>query len=281
MKTAYTEADDPKRLVAIDRKIDEVVTRYERGDLSGAIRLAREVVAERPDMPLSLTHLAFLYNEAGEHQLAIDAITRALDLNPAANDVAALAGAYLTEAGRAREAVTRLAPYVKDAQPDVDVLIAYGVALASSNRPQEALAAFDRAHALDPANAMPLVDAATVYLEAGDRDHAAEAFNEALQIDPGTARAHNGLAIVAAARGRYDDAIDHWKHALATDPNDYQTLYNLGDLLVRVGRAKDARPYWERYVRAAPPNLEARDVARVREWLRRHSSSEIGHDPIK
>ena len=269
-KTRFTEADDPKRLIDVDRKIDEVVTRFERGDLAGAIGVAQDVVRQRPDMPLSLTHLAFLYNEAGDHQSAIAAITRALELNPAATDVAALMGAYLTEAGQAREAAARLAPYIADPQPDVDVMIAYGVALASSDRAQEALAAFDRARALDPANALPLVDSATVYLRVGDRMRAAAAFSEALRIDPNTARAHNGLAVVAAERGDFDEAIAYWQRALAVDPRDYQSLYNLGDLLVRIGRADEARPYWDRYLRDAPTNLEARDIARVRQWLRRH-----------
>jgi arylsulfatase A-like enzyme/tetratricopeptide (TPR) repeat protein len=269
-KTGFGEADDPKKLVDIDRRIDDVVTRYERGDLAGAIAAAEEVARQRPDMPLSLTHLAFLYNEAGDHRSAVAAILRALDLNPAATDVAALAGAYLTEAGRARDAVARLAPYAADAQPDVDVLIAYGVALASSGRGQEALAAFDRARAVDPTNALPLVDAATVYLTVGDRSRAAAAFSEALQIDPNAARAHNGLAVIAAGRGAYDEAIAHWQRALSADPHDYQTLYNLGDVLVRAGRAGEARQYWERYVRNAPAGLEARDIARVRKWLFDH-----------
>src|SRR5207244_2934808 len=180
---------------------DEVVTRFERGDLTGAVGVAQDVVRQRPDMPLSLTHLAFLYNEAGDHQSAIAAITRALELNPAATDVAALMGAYLTEAGQAR---------------------------------------------------------------------AAAAFSEALRIDPNTSRAHNGLAVIAAERGDLNEAIAHWQRALAVDPRDYQSLYNLGDLLVRVGRADEARPYWDRYLRDAPTNLEARDIARVRQWLRRH-----------
>src|SRR5206468_11337217 len=66
-KDHYTAADDPKRLIHIDREIDNVVSQYQRGDLSGAIAAAEHVVAERPDMPLSLEHVAFLYNEAGDH----------------------------------------------------------------------------------------------------------------------------------------------------------------------------------------------------------------------
>jgi len=270
VKTRFTDADDPKRLIAIDRAIDDVVTTYQRGDLRGAIALGEDVVRQRPDMPLSLTHLAFLYNEAGEHRKAADTIRRALERNPAAEDVAALLGAYLTEAGLAREAVARLAPYASEPRPDVDVLIAYGVALASSGRLKDALAAFDRARALDAANALPLVNIGTVYLMSGDRDEAERALTEALRVDPATARAHNGLGVIAAERHRDDDAIAHWRRAVELDPRDYQTLYNLGDLLLRLGRPADARAYWERYVQEAPAGIDARDVARVRQWLVGH-----------
>jgi arylsulfatase A-like enzyme/Tfp pilus assembly protein PilF len=189
-KTHYTEADDPKRLIDIDKQIEEVVSRYQRGDLRGAIALGERVVERRPDMPLSLVHLAFLYNQTGDHPRAVSSIRRALALNPAADDVAALAGAYLTEAGLADEAVRRLAPYVAAPQPDVDVLIAYGVALASVGRTREALEVFTRARSLDPSNGLPLVDAATIYLMNGDRDRAAAAFTDALSVDPALARAH-------------------------------------------------------------------------------------------
>lgn len=266
-KEHYSEADDPKRLIEIDRQIDEVVSRYQQGDLPGAIALGEAVVKRRPDMPLSLVHLAFLYNETGDHNRASATITRALTLNPAAQDVAALAGAYLTEAGRPEEAVRRLEPYVRDADPDVDVLVAYGVALASAGRSRDALDVFTRARSVDPSNGLPLVDAGTVYLMNGDRERASAAFSDALRVDPSLARAHNGLGVIAAERRDSVAALEHWRRAADLDPRDYRTLFNIGNLLVQLGRATEARPYWERYLATAPPDVEAADRARVRKWL--------------
>jgi tetratricopeptide (TPR) repeat protein len=269
-KQKFTEDDDPKRLIALDRALEEVVSRYQHGDLAGAIAVGEQIARERSDMPISLVHLAFLYNEAGDHQKAVASIRRALALNPAAEDVAALVGAYLTEAGQAREAVDRLKPYAEEAQPDVDVLIAYGVALASTGRNADALAAFDRARGVDPQNGLPLANTGTVYLMAGETNRAVNAFSEALKIDPRLARAHNGLGVIAAQRHDYTTALDHWQRAVESDPGDFETLFNIGDLLVRLGRYNEAKPYWERYLQTAPPSRERNDRERVSGWLAAH-----------
>src|SRR5205814_1019451 len=42
-KERYTEADDPKRLIHIDRAIDGIVSQYQPGDLPGAIAAAARV----------------------------------------------------------------------------------------------------------------------------------------------------------------------------------------------------------------------------------------------
>jgi choline-sulfatase len=268
-KSTYTEADDPKRLVALDREIDEVITRYQGGDLRGAIALGEKIVGQRPDMAVSLTHLAFLYDEAGDHVRAARTAGRALELNPAAADVASLVGAYLNEAGLSKEAVARLEPYARAPEPDLDVLIAYGVALASSGRNAEAFAAFERARTLDATSGLPSTNIGMLHLMAGDNVRAAAAFNEALKIDPTLARAHNGLGVVAAERGALEEAASQWKQAVSLDPHDHQVLYNLGDVLIRLGRPAEARGYWASYLRETPVGTDERDRARVRMWLNR------------
>lgn len=269
VKTRFTEADDPKRLIEVDRAIEGVVSRYQRGDLRGAIAAAEQVQRERPDMPIALVHLAFLYNEAGDHGRAADTILRALALNPLADETAALAGAYLTEAGRAGEAATKLAPYANGSTPDVDVLIAYGVALAESGRTADAIGAFERARSLDPASGLADANIGTVYLQSGNLDRASAAFTAALQVDPALARAENGLGVIAARHRDAQSAIEHWTRAVTFDPHDYQTLFNLGDLLRQLGRTAEARQYFERYLNEAPPARESVDIARVRNWLMR------------
>jgi Flp pilus assembly protein TadD len=272
-KSRYTEADDPKRLVALDRDSDDMITRYRSGDLGGAIAIGERIVRQRPDMAVTWTHLAFLYSEAGDGRSAVRAIRRALEINPNTPDVVSLFGAYLTEAGDAKEAVARLEPYARAAKPDLDVLIAYGVALASLGRADEALSVFEQARTLDATNGLPSANIGTLHLMKGDSERARAAFNEALATDPSLARAHNGLGVIAAQRGSYEEAARHWRRAVELDPHDYQVLYNLGDILIKLNRTAEAKSYWEGYLREAPQGYEQLDRARVRSWLQRNQTS--------
>ena len=163
-----------------------------------------------------------------------------------------------------------LEPYARAPQPDLDVLIAYGVALASigpSGGGDRGVRARARARSVRTACRWPT--SASVYLMAGDGERAAAAFNEALAIDPTLARAHNGLGVDRRAARGLRGGREHWKRAVALDPHDYQALFNLGDVLIRLGRPAEARPYWASYLREAPQGSDEKDRARVRIWLNR------------
>ncbi|PYQ21433.1 MAG: hypothetical protein DMF81_15395, partial [Acidobacteria bacterium] len=107
-KQRYTEADDPKRLIGLDAQIQEVVSLYNAGDLTGAIARVQAVLAARPDMPLALQNLAFLQRETGDLRSAVETLRRSLAVHPADTDAAALLGAYLNESGRSHEAARLL-----------------------------------------------------------------------------------------------------------------------------------------------------------------------------
>jgi arylsulfatase A-like enzyme/Flp pilus assembly protein TadD len=271
----YTADDDPKRLIFLDAQVQEVIGLYTRGDLPGALALCREVVQRRPDMPLSLVHLAFLERETGNLGEAVKAARQALALNPDDTDVVGLLAAYLNESGQPREALRLVEPYVRKKEPDLDVLVAQGVALTAIGRPQDAIATFERVRQIDPSSVMALVNIGTVHLMAGDLDRAQQAFEAALDLDLGTARAHNSLGVVAARRGRMEEAATHWRRAVELDPRDYQTLFNLGTLLLREGHVQEARSCLERYLKEAPVALEGRDIARVKVWLARPSGRRL------
>ncbi|MGE0454591.1 MAG: sulfatase-like hydrolase/transferase [Vicinamibacteria bacterium] len=262
-----TEADDPKRLIAIYQRNSRIERLHDARRYDEAIALCRENLRERPDMALAWMQLASLERARGDLRAALDAARRALALRPADTETGAILGLYLVEAGRAKEAVALLEAFAAQDPPDFDVLQTLGVALAGLGQRQAALASFERARQLDPTSASVQVNQGTVHLMAGDLRAARAAFEGALALDAGVARAWNSLGVIAAREGRPDDAIESWRKAVSLDPRDWQTLYNLGLTLRQRGRAAEARPYLESYLREAPAAVEAADIARVRSWL--------------
>ena len=263
----YTAEDDPKRLIALDAMLQEVVGLYTAGDLRSALARCRELVRLRPTMAVSLLYLAHLEREGGDLPAGIAALRAALALHPKDTVTLALLGAYLTQAGKAREAALLLEPAARTETPDVDLLIARSLALARLGRPQEALATLAKAREVDPTNPMVLVNAGTVHLMAGDAKSAREAFEAALRLNPNVARAQSSLAVLAGEAGQTEEALAHFRAAVALDPREHDKLVPLGLLLGQRGRSAEGRLYLELFVASAPPALYARDLERVRSWL--------------
>ena len=172
---------------------------------------------------------------------------------------------YLTEAGRAREAVAFLSPWLGRTDADLDLLNALGMALAARGLRERRFRSWV-APADDPTNTQMLVNIGTVFMAGGDLVHARQAFESALQIDPGLARAHNSLGVIAARQGhmarRSSAGSARWRSTpRTTRPSSTSAA------APATGPAEEARPYLEAYLRGAPAALEARDIARVRKLL--------------
>jgi len=256
-KTAYTDADDPKRLIALDGLLQEVVGRYLDGDVAGALERCRELVRRRPEMAVSLLHLAHLERETGNLDAAIEALDKAASLNGEDEETIALLGAYLTEAGRARQAVDRLKTIASGDAPDLNVLVTYALALARIGQSDEAVASLDRAQRIDPAHAMLHVHKGTVHLIANDRKRARQEFEAAVSLAPALARAHSSLGVLAAEDGRLHEAAAHWNRAVAADPREFRTILGMGMSLSQRGRAAEARPFLEYVIANAPESMYA------------------------
>jgi len=71
------------------------------------------------------------------------------------------------------------------------------------------------------------------------------------------------------AAGNVAGAIDDLKQALDLEPHLYNALYNVAMGLQQLGRRDEARPFMERFVREAPPQQYAADIAKVEALLAR------------
>jgi arylsulfatase A-like enzyme/Tfp pilus assembly protein PilF len=263
----YTERDDPKRLVELDRRMHTAVALEDSGRIDEAIAEYRAVLAVRADMMAASRHLAFAYWRLGDPAEAIAALRAAERAGTPTSGEQVQLGAYLSETGHAAEGLATL-ERAAASSPDVDALNALGLAYARSSRNTDALAAFARALQIDPGSAMTHENVGAIHLDAGRLREAHDAFARALAADPDAVPAHDGLAMVAVKSGDPEGAIDHWKRAVALQPADYDALYDLGVQLMRARRAAEARPYLEQFLQTAPVAAYTKERRNVAAMLR-------------
>jgi arylsulfatase A-like enzyme/Flp pilus assembly protein TadD len=268
-KAAYTEEDDPKRLIDLDRLMIDGIELHRAGRSADAVAAYRKVISRRPDMGLAYRRLAYIQWEVGAVRDAMATLREALATIGPDVDVEVRLGTYLAETGNPQEAIPMLERVRKAAPENTEAANALGIAYARAGRSRDALATFRHITAGNPRDTQALENLATVHLQLGDMRAAKEAFDRAVANSPGSSRAHAGLGVVADAEGRQHDAISHWRRAVELDPRNFDALFNLSMALLKSGRAAEARPYVSQFVATAPAAFYGREIAEFRKWFQR------------
>ena len=268
-KAQYTEADDPKRLIDVDRLMMQGIELHRGGRSREAMDAYRQVIARRPGMGLAYRRLAYIQWDIGAAAQAIATLREgAAKIGPDI-EIDIRLGTYLAEVGDTAAAIPTLERATAAAPGNTEAANALGIAYAHAGRSEQALSTFERILRADPRNAFALENTGTVHLQRGDLAAASAAFTRAIGDGPGTSRAHAGLGVIASQQGRIDEAISRWRRAVELDPRNFDALFNLATTLIRAERAVEARPVAAQFVQTAPPGFYTREIAQFRAWLGR------------
>ena len=274
-RAVYTEEDDPKRLVEIDRDLHTATTLTQEGRGQEAVAMLNSVIARRPDTADAYISLAHAYWEGGQPGMAIGALEKALTSGAPDRDVRIRLGIYLAEShADSVRAITLLEGMSAE---DVEALNALGVAYGDAGRYEAAVATFKQVLVLDVTNGLAYQNLASMVLrealakfgtERGVRLQEAEAFaRKAIEVDPALPDAFTTLGVVLSTSGRKADAIASWKRAVELDASQFSALYNLWFELAAAGRRDEASAYGRQFVANAPPAFFQPDITRIQQYL--------------
>jgi arylsulfatase A-like enzyme/tetratricopeptide (TPR) repeat protein len=272
----YTEADDPKRLVEVDRDLHRAAEALRSGQTDDAIRLFDSVIARRPDTADAYITLSHAYWESGQPARAIATLEHGLRNGAPDRDLRVRLGVYLAESGAdATRAITLLQGLPPD---DVEALNSLGIAFGAAERYGEAIKTFERVLALDPTNGLAHQNLASMKLRqalaARNSDEALGLMKQAegyarrgLELDAGLAGAHTILGVILSGTGRKAEAIESWKHAVTIDPSEFNALYNLWLELAAAGRREEAVAYGRQFMATAPAAFFADERRQIGQFL--------------
>jgi tetratricopeptide (TPR) repeat protein len=126
-----------------------------------------------------------------------------------------------------------------------------------------AIAAYQRALALDPGCADTHCNLGSVFFNQNRRGLARASYERALALSPDHLEAHLNLATLLEEDGQDAAALRHYRRALALAPMLPDTQVSLALLYERLGLPRKALGCWRRYLQLAPNGAWA-EIARGR-----------------
>ena len=158
----------------------------------------------------------------------------------------------LIQQGRLDAAEALLGAIVQQFPACADAHYLYGVAASLGHDEERALAALQRALALDKKNAGYHLQAGISLIALGRPAEAVPRYRDAARLNPNLPEAHYNLGVALQATGDRDGAIAAYRAALLRRGDFVEALNNLSNLLLARGQAAEALQLLQRAIAVRP-----------------------------
>jgi len=266
-RQTYGPEDDPKKLIHLDTKIHQVIERYGQGRLDEAVRLARDVVATRPSMPLGQSLLAQALLESGKTAEALEVMQKARAQRAASDSLLRQLGLTLAETGKTAEALDILRPLAQTGDPQS--MNALATALSEAGQQKDAWELVQKILKADPDDAKACEELGLIELRLSHWEPARAASQRSVALQRQRPLAWNNLGVALYQLGRREEAVDAWQQAVTYKPDLWDALWNLGLKAAEIGRTRQARAALDLFAAGAPPARYGDDIKKAREILGR------------
>jgi tetratricopeptide (TPR) repeat protein len=230
---------------------------HQAGQLQIAEQVYRQILAVDPNCADALHLLGIVASQVGRHDLAIEYINRAINLNPSEAAFHSNLATTYNALGNVTEAIGCLRRAI-ELQP-LDAAIHYSLAqnLKAQGKLSEAIAFYRRALQLQPTLVEAHNDLGLALTAQGEYDQAVEVLHHALSLRPTYFQAHNNLGAVFQAQGKLDETVACCRRAVELAPNVPETHNNLGHALQSQGKPNEAIASYLRAIELKPDYAEA------------------------
>ena len=229
---------------------------HQAGHLAQAEAVYRQILQTAPDHADALYLSGLAAHEMGRSEAAVEPITRAIRVSPAAPFHYTL-GNVLRKLGRLDEAAANYRAALKLAPGMVEAHVGLGNALKAQDRPEEAAGHFRAALKLKPGLVEAHLNLGNALKAQGRLDEAIECFRNTIRLKPAYAEAHNNLGGALRERGDLDAAIENFRKALELKPDMAGAHNNLGSALHAQDKLDEAIDSFEKALQLQPDYAEA------------------------
>ena len=241
----------------IQQSLDFAVQHHTAGRLPEAESIYQQILQADPNQPVALHLLGVIALQVGNHNTAVDLITKALAITPDYVEAHNNLGLAFKELGKLDEA---MASYHKALASKPDYAEAHnnlGTVFQDLGRLDEAIASYHKALATKPDYAEVHNNLGTAFQDLGRLDEAVASYHKALAIKPDYVEARHNLGNALQKLGRLDEALASYHKALDIKPDYAKVHSNLGIVLKDLGKLDEAVVSYHKAIAITPDYVEA------------------------
>jgi predicted O-linked N-acetylglucosamine transferase (SPINDLY family) len=228
-------------------EIEQALEHHRAGRLAQAEVIYRQILAQEPCHPDALHLLGVAAHQGRRHDIAVELIRKAIDIDPSVSIYHNNLGEALRPLQRWDEAVTA---YERALALNPDYAEAYnnlGLALHAQGHVNEAITAYQKALALQP-DFETHYHLGTAFKDQARLPEAIVEYRQALGFKPDFPDAYNDLGAALTRQGQLTAAVAAYKQVLALKPDSAEAQYNLGNVLTQQRKPAEAIAAYRRAI---------------------------------
>ena len=229
-----TQSDDARKLYLKGRDLVEKLR------ATDARPFFEQAAQKDPSFALAQVGLA---NSAPTAKAFFDAVSRAVALSDKASEPEKLLTCSLDagakgEPARQKECLTKLVAACPDDERAHNQMGAFHF---GRQEYEAAIAAYEKANAINPAFSQPYNQKGYAYRFLGQYDKAELSFKKYIELIPNDPNPYDSYAELLMKMGRFDESIKTYEKALAVDPNFVASYIGIGNDRVFLDQGGEAR----------------------------------------
>ncbi len=214
---------------------------YQSGDPGAALPLLLAAVDLDPSRPVALQNLALTEARLGRTDVSDDLMRDAVRGGMRPRVFLSLLGDEAARRGEHEIAIDAFTRALRAGQPDIPARLRLGEALLASGRAEDGRTELAMAVDRHPSSAEAHDALGKLYNTTRQPLLAAEQFTEATRLDPDQPVFWNNLGVAEREAGRYRESLAALDTAGRLAPRMVDPYYNRGQVLERMGRSDEAR----------------------------------------
>lgn len=241
----------------LQQDLDLAVGHHRTGRVVEAERLYTQVLKADPNQPVALHLLGAIALQAGNLEVAIDLIGKAINIQPDYVDAHNNLGLALHKNGQLEDAIRCFQKALKIKPEFAEAHCNMGVVLGQMNDIEQAKLSFQKAAALKPDYTQAHFNFGNALKNQGAFEDAILSYKKVIAINPAHIDAYMNMGIALQGLKRTDEALSSYRRAIDIKPDFAEAHFNMANAFHSIAHMDEAKTCFEKTLAIKPDYTDA------------------------